>query len=165
MSRSSRCRTRCSCTSLRSTLTLLHGLCSLSLSLIHSLSFSNLLLSQPPSHTASFSLSLFPIVPLTHPPTHTHTHTPPYSNRRQRHASMVHRMLGMKMGTGGSSGYNYLKATATHHKVFADFSSLSMFLIPRSSLPRLPKSIEQRLRFHYSDIKGKTDDDTDSVFN
>lgn len=32
---------------------------------------------------------------------------------RYRHASMVHRMIGSKMGTGGSSGYNYLRATAS----------------------------------------------------
>jgi tryptophan 2,3-dioxygenase len=28
---------------------------------------------------------------------------------RQRHALMVHRMIGVKMGTGGSSGYHYLQ--------------------------------------------------------
>lgn len=38
---------------------------------------------------------------------------------RHRHALMVHRMLGVKMGTGGSSGYHYLRATAERHKVFA----------------------------------------------
>ena len=32
---------------------------------------------------------------------------------RYRHASMVSRMIGSKMGTGGSSGYNYLRATAS----------------------------------------------------
>ncbi len=32
---------------------------------------------------------------------------------RYRHASMVHRMIGSRMGTGGSSGYNYLRATAS----------------------------------------------------
>ena len=30
---------------------------------------------------------------------------------------MVHRMLGVKIGTGGSSGYHYLRATAQRHKV------------------------------------------------
>ena len=40
------------------------------------------------------------------------------------------------MGTGGSSGYHYLKATANHHKIFDDFFNLSNYLIPRSMLPR-----------------------------
>ena len=36
---------------------------------------------------------------------------------RHRHSLLVHRMLGIKMGTGGSSGYHYLRATAERHKV------------------------------------------------
>lgn len=66
---------------------------------------------------------------------------------RGRHASMVHRMLGVKMGTGGSSGYHYLKATAERHKVFSDLCNLSTFLIPRAALPPLPDSVKQRLAF------------------
>lgn len=62
---------------------------------------------------------------------------------------MVHRMLGAKLGTGGSSGFAYLSATAVHHKIFADLSNLSMFLLPRSAVPRLPVSITQKLRFNY----------------
>merc|ERR1711871_960485 len=34
---------------------------------------------------------------------------------RHRHSLMVHRMIGSKIGTGGSSGYHYLKATAIRH--------------------------------------------------
>ena len=62
---------------------------------------------------------------------------------------MVHRMLGAKLGTGGSSGFAYLSATAVHHKIFSDLSNLSMFLLPRSAVPRLPVSITQKLRFNY----------------
>ena len=68
---------------------------------------------------------------------------------RSKHAMMVHRMLGSKLGTGGSSGFDYLKATVNHHKIFADFSNLSMFLIPRSSLPKLPPHLKARLSFNY----------------
>eukprot|EP01006_Ploeotia_vitrea_P037953 TRINITY_DN66190_c8_g2_i1.p1 TRINITY_DN66190_c8_g2~~TRINITY_DN66190_c8_g2_i1.p1 ORF type:complete len:411 (-),score=255.75 TRINITY_DN66190_c8_g2_i1:895-2127(-) len=75
---------------------------------------------------------------------------------RNRHAIMVQRMLGMKVGTGGSSGYKYLKAAANYHKVFDDFSNLSMFLIPASRLPKLPDDIVQRLHFHY-DKKSSSD--------
>ncbi len=35
-----------------------------------------------------------------------------FTQWRYRHALMVHGMLGVKMGTGGSSGYYYLKASA-----------------------------------------------------
>ena len=42
-----------------------------------------------------------------------------------------------------------LRATATHHKVFADFSNLSMFLVPRSALPVLPEALTANLRFKY----------------
>jgi tryptophan 2,3-dioxygenase len=70
---------------------------------------------------------------------------------RNRHATMVQRMLGMKIGTGGSSGYRYLKSTATHHRSFEAFANLSMFLVPRSLRPDLPSNIIQRLRFHYAE--------------
>lgn len=36
---------------------------------------------------------------------------------RSKHASMVHRMLGAKMGTGGSSGFHYLNQTILEHQV------------------------------------------------
>ena len=66
---------------------------------------------------------------------------------RYRHALMVHRMIGMKIGTGGSSGYHYLKSTAESHRVFADLTNLSTYLIPRTALPDLPPSLRQRLGF------------------
>jgi tryptophan 2,3-dioxygenase len=67
---------------------------------------------------------------------------------RTRHALMVHRMLGVKMGTGGSSGYAYLRTTAAEHRVFKDLFNLSTFLIPRADLPPLPEPFRQRLSFH-----------------
>lgn len=46
-------------------------------------------------------------------------------------------MLGIKIGTGGSSGYQYLHATAQRHRVFTDLFNLSTFFIPRCGhLPR-----------------------------
>ena len=47
---------------------------------------------------------------------------------RHRHSLMVHRMIGRKLGTGGSSGFSYLKATAERHKVFQDLFNLSTSL-------------------------------------
>lgn len=68
---------------------------------------------------------------------------------RYRHALMVHRMIGTKIGTGGSSGYQYLKSTAESHRVFRDLTNLSTFLIPRQALPELPTELHQRLGFTY----------------
>lgn len=58
-----------------------------------------------------------------------------FSTWRYEHAQLVGRMIGTKIGTGGSSGLEYLKATASTRKVFNDIRNLSSFLIPRSSLP------------------------------
>ncbi len=69
---------------------------------------------------------------------------------RYRHALMVERMIGRKIGTGGSSGRAYLTATAERHRVFGDLFQLSTFLIPRSSLPALPAEVKRRLGFVYA---------------
>lgn len=68
---------------------------------------------------------------------------------RYRHAQMVHRMLGKKIGTGGSSGHDYLKSATEKHKIFSDFFNLSTYLIPRSALPELPTELKKKLEFHY----------------
>jgi len=66
---------------------------------------------------------------------------------RNAHALMVHRMLGSKMGTGGSSGFHYLRTAAIHHKVFADYFNLSTYMIPKSNLPQLPNSLKFFMNF------------------
>jgi tryptophan 2,3-dioxygenase len=71
------------------------------------------------------------------------------STWRYRHALMVHRMIGTKIGTGGSSGHHYLLATVEGNKIFADFYNLSTFLISRSALPPLSPDLERRLGFYY----------------
>lgn len=54
---------------------------------------------------------------------------------RYNHVLMVHRMIGNRQGTGGSSGYSYLKSTVSdEYRVFIDFFNLSTFLIPRKDL-------------------------------
>jgi tryptophan 2,3-dioxygenase len=73
---------------------------------------------------------------------------------RYRHAQMVHRMLGRKIGTGGSPGYDYLKETVERHKIFQDFFDLSTLLLPRSELPPLPENFKQSLGFSF-DVNDK----------
>ncbi|MCX7977700.1 MAG: tryptophan 2,3-dioxygenase [Bdellovibrionaceae bacterium] len=75
---------------------------------------------------------------------------------RQRHALMAHRMLGRKIGTGGTSGHDYLRAAAEQHRVFTDFFNLTTFLLPRSQRPPLPEELTRDLDFRLSSasIKG-----------
>ncbi len=73
-----------------------------------------------------------------------------FTTWRYRHAQMVQRMLGNKIGTGGSSGYEYLIETAMKHKFFADLHNISTLLIPRSELPYLPEEVRKELNFHFS---------------
>jgi tryptophan 2,3-dioxygenase len=68
---------------------------------------------------------------------------------RQRHALMAMRMIGTRIGTGGSSGHEYLRRSAEGSRVYSDLFDLATYLIPRSSLPRLPESVVDRLGFTY----------------
>jgi tryptophan 2,3-dioxygenase len=69
---------------------------------------------------------------------------------RYKHHLMVTRMIGRKIGTGGSVGAAYLSQTAEKHRVFEDLTSLTTFLIPRSDLPVLPDYILRNLSFFYN---------------
>jgi tryptophan 2,3-dioxygenase len=69
---------------------------------------------------------------------------------RYRHALMVQRMIGMKVGTGGSSGHDYLRRTAEQHRLFGDLFALSTFFIPRSRLPALPPDVRAAMGYTYA---------------
>lgn len=69
---------------------------------------------------------------------------------RYRHALMVQRMIGVKIGTGGSAGHDYLRDTAARHRIFSDLFRLSTYLIPRSRLPKLPRELEAAMGFSYT---------------
>ncbi len=66
---------------------------------------------------------------------------------RFRHTMMVSRMIGMRVGTGGSSGHDYLMQTTVKQRVFDDVTSLSSFLLPTTARPPLPAVIANRLQF------------------
>jgi tryptophan 2,3-dioxygenase len=68
---------------------------------------------------------------------------------RLRHALMVERMIGVRPGTGGSSGHGYLKATAEKHRIFIDLFHLSTYLLSRRDLPALPEGLRKRMGFSY----------------
>jgi tryptophan 2,3-dioxygenase len=87
-----------------------------------------------------------------------------FTTWRQRHAQMAMRMIGTRIGTGGTSGHEYLDRAAERHKVFADLSALSSFFIPRSALPRLPADVRSRMGFQFHSPEGEgKDEEVDGV--
>ncbi len=69
------------------------------------------------------------------------------STWRYRHMNMVHRMIGSRVGTGGSTGKEYLKGAAEKHYIFGEIARLTGFLIERKKLPPLSEEMEKRLGF------------------
>ncbi|XP_045778491.1 tryptophan 2,3-dioxygenase [Maniola jurtina] len=72
---------------------------------------------------------------------------------RYNHVIMVQRMIGsQQLGTGGSSGYQYLRSTLSdRYKVFLDLFNLSTFLLPRSLIPPLDDGIKKDLNLTWGD--------------
>ena len=52
---------------------------------------------------------------------------------RSHHARMVERMIGRRMGTGGSSGVDYLDMTLKY-RVFTDLWAVRTMLVKRDAL-------------------------------
>jgi tryptophan 2,3-dioxygenase len=69
---------------------------------------------------------------------------------RYRHALMVQRMMGMAVGTGGSSGYGYLIETLEKHRIFTDVFALSTYLIPSRLRPALPQDVREKMNYRHS---------------
>ncbi|XP_066852194.1 tryptophan 2,3-dioxygenase isoform X2 [Anser cygnoides] len=82
---------------------------------------------------------------------------------RYNHVCMVHRMIGSKAGTGGSSGYHYLRSTVSdRYKVFVDLFNLSTFLVPRPWIPKMNPTIHKFLyTAEYCDSSYFSSDDSD----
>lgn len=55
---------------------------------------------------------------------------------RTHHVRMVERLIGRRVGTGGSSGVDYLEATL-QYRVFGDLWAIRTILIKREALPEL----------------------------
>jgi len=73
---------------------------------------------------------------------------------RYNHVMLVQRMLGsIQLGTGGSSGYQYLRSTLSErYKVFIDLFNMSTFLVPRNLIPPLTPQMRTTLRTHTQDV-------------
>jgi tryptophan 2,3-dioxygenase len=69
------------------------------------------------------------------------------STWRYRHMSMVHRTIGSRIGTGGSTGRDYLASALERHHLFREIAALTSFLLQRKRLPELPPEMQRRLGF------------------
>ncbi|MCO5165439.1 MAG: tryptophan 2,3-dioxygenase family protein [Planctomycetes bacterium] len=58
---------------------------------------------------------------------------------RTRHARMVERVIGRRVGTGGSSGVDYLDQTA-RYRIFGELWTVRTLLLPRDDLPPLERA-------------------------
>jgi len=61
--------------------------------------------------------------------------------------SIVHRIIGTRIGTGGSTGKEYLSGALLKHHLFKDVAGLTSYLIERKRLPQLDAEMEKRLGF------------------
>ena len=66
---------------------------------------------------------------------------------RHRHIHMVQRTIGKRVGTGGSTGAEYLKGAAYSHYVFKELAELTSYLLPRHNLPKLPEAVVKNLSY------------------
>jgi tryptophan 2,3-dioxygenase len=74
-----------------------------------------------------------------------------FTTWRYRHAQMALRMIGRRIGTGGSAGAKYLEKSAERSRVFSDLLNLSTFLVPRADRPELPEGIVKAMRFRFQE--------------
>jgi tryptophan 2,3-dioxygenase len=69
------------------------------------------------------------------------------SNWRYRHILMVRRMIGLRVGTGGTSGSGYLEGALNQHYIFRELTEIATFLVERSRLPALPDAVKEKMSF------------------
>ena len=59
---------------------------------------------------------------------------------RQRHARMVERMIGRRVGTGGSDGVHYLDQTALKYRIFDELWRVRRLLVKKDAVPPLARA-------------------------
>jgi tryptophan 2,3-dioxygenase len=65
---------------------------------------------------------------------------------RQRHARMVERVIGRRIGTGGSAGVDYLDQTANRYRIFGDVWAVRTLLLRKAAIPPITNADEFRFR-------------------
>ncbi|WP_394768007.1 hypothetical protein [Ferruginibacter sp.] len=63
--------------------------------------------------------------------------------------NMVQRMIGTRIGTGGSTGAGYLKGALDTHSIFKEIVQLNSFLTNRKKLPLLPGKLTAKLGYGF----------------
>lgn len=71
---------------------------------------------------------------------------------RSRHARMAERMIGLKMGTGGTSGHDYLRATVDRNRLYPELTQMASYILPRFWLPELPESVKKLCSYQYQTV-------------
>jgi tryptophan 2,3-dioxygenase len=71
---------------------------------------------------------------------------------RYRHLQMVRRMIGTRVGTGGSSGEQYLQGAVNKNYIYKELAGIITFLIERRRLPALPQRLHSALRFSFAEV-------------
>lgn len=66
---------------------------------------------------------------------------------RYRHINMVGRMIGKRIGTGGSTGAEYLQSAAQSHYIFKELAELTSYLVQRNHLPTLSPELQRALGY------------------
>lgn len=67
---------------------------------------------------------------------------------RHRHIHMVQRTIGKRVGTGGSTGAEYLRGAADSHIIFKELAELTSFLVSRHQVPQLPAELVHELGYN-----------------
>jgi tryptophan 2,3-dioxygenase len=76
---------------------------------------------------------------------------------RHNHTIVVQRIIGAKPGSGGSSGYQYLRSTVSdRYKVFKDLSNLATFIVPRDLIPDIDDGHHSRLNTYASPTRPRS---------
>ena len=57
-------------------------------------------------------------------------------------------LIGMRVGTGGTSRAGYLEGALRQHYIFKELTEVSTFLIEHSKLPELPKAVKEKMSFN-----------------
>ena len=70
------------------------------------------------------------------------------SQWRYKHMLMTRRMIGVRIGTGGTSGAGYLEGALRQHYIFKELTEVATFLVERSKLPNLPNAVKEKMSFN-----------------
>lgn len=69
---------------------------------------------------------------------------------KQRHIQIIQRMIGLKMGTGGTSGKDFLADTIKQSNVFSDLIEMPSYMVAKKHVPPLPTELSQKLGYYFT---------------